>query len=313
MGPLADALCDSGAHTSYGGWPILDSPGCHSVAKSQYGSEFFLENAFCNASTLKNHNHTSFLFGFGSKPKAPVVQDADVEKMKHINDHGIEEFREIKKYTTGSVNARKELDSRINARLAVMKPLCQEYMRHTAELKGLAGAQCQAAQGRVNSADIDDTNAPWGCLSQEESGGEAEGTPVVLKGTRCSMGLRRLLCTARLDELEQGLAAPGEQFLPKHKNAKLEPGAEEHIHRHIRPEKKEGDAVTTASEGPNSENGDLGLPDEPEEETETLSMDEEVRQWCHPAFRLQVKPISEDLSRGVMAPTVEEAEQASTL
>lgn len=312
MGPLATALSDSVAH-GYGsrsGWSILESPGSHGIPKHRYSSESLLENVAVNASTLKRHNRTSFLFGFGSGSKAPEMKDDDVAKMKAINDHAVEELNEIKKWSSNSRNARKKLDETINARLAAMKPLCQEYMRHMAELKGLAGAQCQAAQGRVNSADIDDSNAPWGCLSQEVSGGESEGTPVVLQPTRCSMGLRRLLCTERLDELLQGRPAPGEQFLPHHKHAQLEPGAAEHIHKHTRPEKREGEAVTTNGDGPNSESGDLGLPEEPEEQPEELSMDEEVRQWCHPAFRLDIKPISEDLSRGVMAPTAADVEVA---
>merc|ERR1712118_358907 len=69
-----------------------------------------------------------------------------------------------------------------------------------------AGAQCQAAQGRVNAEDLTVIQGPQGCLAPDMSGAsETEpGTPVVLHSQRCTHGVKKLLCTERIAELERG-------------------------------------------------------------------------------------------------------------
>jgi hypothetical protein len=258
----------------------------------------------------RSHDHTSFLFGMGSKEETKEdtasAEDVDVKKINEVNKRSVAEFNAIKKWTSTSHDSRTKMDAAMNARIAQLRPLCHEYMRHLAELKGLAGSQCQAAQGRVNGADLDESNGPFGCLASDEAGSESNGTPVVLNGTRCTKGVRRLLCTERLAELLRGDPPPGEQFLKKRHHAQLEPGAEEHIHKHSHPDVKEGTAPPpSGTEGPTSANSELGLPEEPEEQSQSLSMDQEIRKWCAPGFRLMVSPISNDLSRGVLAPTID--------
>merc|ERR1712179_482135 len=102
----------------------------------------------------------------------------------------------------------------------------------------------------------------------------------VLNGTRCTKGIRKLLCTERLEELLRGDPAPGEQFLPKRHHTELEPGAEEHAHKHSSGNANpDATPPSSGTNGPNSENGEKGMPEEPEEELDAMSMDQEVRKW----------------------------------
>lgn len=96
-------------------------------------------------------------------------------------------------------------------------------------------------------------------------------------------------------------------MLEAQQHAKPEPGSEEHSHKHVQ-ETKEGEtgAPNASSDGPNSDAGEKGEPEPEEEQPHQLSMDEEFRRWCHPTLRLNVHPISENLSRGVLAPSVED-------
>merc|ERR1711918_68975 len=118
-------------------------------------------------------------------------------------------------------------------------------MKHRAQLMGLAGSQCLAAQGRVTAEDLTVVQGPRGCVAPDMSGstGTEPGTPVVLHEQRCEHGVQKLLCTERLNTLERGDPAPGEEMLQAQKHPKAEPGAEEHIHKHVA---KEGEAGTAS-------------------------------------------------------------------
>lgn len=301
MGPLARLLDASEPHDVH-----IDSSQPH---EHHLDTTWLLSGApRSHARTFTAQEQTSFLFGFGKtkSPEGSGHEDPDVQKITEVNKHAMDKFKIITDYNAGVRKSREALDKVIGARYAAMRPLCQEYMRHRAELSGLAGAQCNAAQGRVNAEDLDETNAPFGCLQPDQSGSEELGTPLTLHQTRCGTGLRKLACSERLAELSRGDPAAGEEMMQAQKHAEPEPGAAEHVHKHASPEEEGANPPATGTEGPDSDNGNAGLPEPVEEQPKLPSMDEEFRQWCHPAFRLNAQPISENLSRAVLAPTAED-------
>jgi len=252
---------------------------------------------------------TSFIFGVGEgKEPEKKKPDPDVEKLKTLGKSAHDNLAKITKFNNTLIDSRKELDAAITARYAEMQPLCKAYMAHRSELSGLAGAQCAAAQGRVNSEDLMGGVGPWGCLAAHPAGTKELGTPVVLHETRCAPGTTHLLCSERIAELARGDPAPGEEMIATKPLKTLEPGMAEHAHKDHGESQEGSGPPPTGSGGPGSENGDKGLPEPEEPEPVQLSMDQEFRKWCHPNFRLKVMPISESLSRGVLEPSLDDAE-----
>jgi len=262
------------------------------------------------------HDQTSFLFGLGAKDPSKTVADSDTDKVEHANKQSIDMYNQVMKHHSSVDGSRKALDAAMAAHHRAMRPLCQEYLRHRSEIMGLAGAQCRAAQGRVNAEDLSTFPGPRGCLAPDTPGSliAAPGTPVVLKEKRCEHGMKQLLCTERINTLLRGDPAPGEEMLQAQKHSAPEPGSEEHIHKHVQDnEAGETPPPNGASESANSENADKGLPEaeDVDKPPPTDSMDQEFRKWCHPSFRLNVQPISENLSRAVLAPSVEDEEPSA--
>lgn len=250
---------------------------------------------------------SSFIFGFTGGSSSHEETDHDAEKISHVNTQAQTDLHNIQNSRNAAPKARKALEQALKHRLEVMKPLCHEYMYHRAELLGLGGTQCQAAQGRINGMDLDDSHGPRGCLADTEVGKEPVGTPLVLSETRCTHGNRKLLCYERMEELARGDPAPGESpTILKHKRKEAEEhpaGERDHAHKKEGPPPEEGATPPPSADGA-TEASTKGNPEPPDEtgEEKPASMDEEFRLWCHPAFRLDVLPISEDLARGVIAP-----------
>lgn len=288
---------------------LTDTSASHDVSHSAPQAEepWILNAGFHgHARSYSAKDQTSFLFGSG---KDKSSGGADAAKVHEANKHSMDKFHEIKDHYDKVTTLRKDLDEVMAKHYAAMKPLCKEYMQHRAELSGLGGVQCQAAQGRVNAEDLETFEGPMGCLAPNASGsGDAlPGTPVTLQAARCTHGQRELLCAERLNELARGDPAPGEAMLLAQKHAKMaEPGAEEHIHRHVQEDNEgEGGPPSSSAEGGGTEAGEKGEPEPEDKDGENVmpSMDEEFRKWCHPVFRLAAQPISEDLSRAVLAPS----------
>jgi hypothetical protein len=283
------------------------------------------------ARSYTKQDQTSFLFFglFGDSTKktksstATVVsgeQDVAVsaeDKVKRANQHSIAKYRTVRDEFANATKLRKKLDKAMVKHVAAMKPLCKEYLRHRAEIMGLAGTQCLAAQGRVNAEDLQTFPGPTGCMKPNWSGSSevTPGTPVTLQEIQCSHGQRQLLCSERIAELERGDPAPGEEMLTAQRRPKSEPGAAEHIHKHAQEDSGgENGTPHALGEDAGSDSAKQGMPEpEDQDRQENLpSMDAEFRQWCHPVFRLAVQPISEALSRATLAPEADdEAMQVS--
>jgi len=311
---LLDHLDDHGLHDTFPAfigsrnvrW-LAGSADAGAIADRLSGIDALSPVALHRHASVQAHA-SSFLFGFGSSSKK-VETDPDAAKIAEVNSKARNDFGILSKYRGAAPQARKSLEEALKGRLEVMKPLCHEYMYHRSELLGLAGTQCQAAQGRINSADLDDSSGPHGCLADTQVGQEPVGTPLVLTETRCTHGNRKLLCYERMEELARGDPAPGESpttLVHKRKVAQEHPAGErsDHAHKTAPPPPAEGATPPPSGDGPGGDAAAQGNPEPPDEagEERPASMDEEFRLWCHPAFRLDVLPISEDLSRGVLAP-----------
>jgi hypothetical protein len=248
----------------------------------------------------------------GKSGGSTAAHDGEMDRINKVNDQSTKSYKDINEALDKTVTTRKELDEKMMEHYKAMRPLCQEYMKHRAELLGLAGQQCIAAQGRLNGEDLLTFDGPRGCKMPERSGSleNEPGTPLILHESQCQNGQKELLCTERLAQLERGDPAPGEDFLKPAEPEKLEPGEAEHRHEHLQ-EQNAGTALPNAKgEGPSGDHGMKGEPEEEDNDADNVgpSMDAEVRKWCHPAHRLNVPQISEDLSRGVLAPKADEGE-----
>merc|ERR1711908_187550 len=95
---------------------------------------------------------------------------SELKRIEEVNKVAIDQIKVIKEGDAEAASLRQDLDSHMGSRYAAMRPLCLEYMKHRAQILGLAGAQCQAAQGRVNAEDLTVVKGPNGCLAPDASG-----------------------------------------------------------------------------------------------------------------------------------------------
>jgi len=140
--------------------------------------------------------------------------------IKEANRLANDSFLKIQADAADVPRRRKALEAAMARHAEALRPLCQEYMRRQAELKTLAGPQCDAAQGRVNAAILGEGRAPKGCCKpfQGPAGRGAvpsedhwigAGPPIAkLPEAPCTGEARTLPCTARIAQLAHPTAPP---------------------------------------------------------------------------------------------------------
>jgi len=178
--------------------------------------------------------------------KPPDENEVAQRNISEENVKAAQAYARILKHQASIPQARAELDKAMSVDMSKVHDLCQKYMLERANLTGIAGVHCKAAQGRLNQSELTKgASNPTGCVNDDVD--DAPEAPEKLPDTRCSNGNRELLCSARLKELAEHEPAPGEP---------------------------------------------IGGP----------SMDERVREWCHPLFSLPSKYVSDELGSGLPDP-----------
>lgn len=148
----------------------------------------------------------------GEAHPADTIQEAN----RLANDS----FLKIQADAADVPRRRKALEAAMARHAEALRPLCQEYMRRQAELKTLAGPQCDAAQGRVNAAILGEGRGPKGCCEPRQGPAGRGAVPSEdhwigagppldkLPEAPCTGEARTLPCTARIAQLAHPTAPP---------------------------------------------------------------------------------------------------------
>mmetsp|Transcript_26804 Transcript_26804/g.61805 ORF Transcript_26804/g.61805 Transcript_26804/m.61805 type:complete len:429 (+) Transcript_26804:73-1359(+) len=193
--------------------------------------------------------------------KTPVQADASkaMQQIEKMAQDAQKRFNDIKTFMDATTADRKKLDAVMLEDMERLKPLCEQYTHQRAELLTLAAPQCSAAQGRVNALDWS-SDLVRGKIGKHCVPDRPAGTPGPEKPA-----LR--LTPAQCDFKSHQLLCQDRLMGMKH-------GAPSPTY--VKPEKGFGAAVATVP----------------------LSMDEQVRQWCHPFYDLGPGQITLALANG---------------
>eukprot|EP00403_Amphidinium_massartii_P009432 CAMPEP_0178416200 /NCGR_PEP_ID=MMETSP0689_2-20121128/23942_1 /TAXON_ID=160604 /ORGANISM="Amphidinium massartii, Strain CS-259" /LENGTH=526 /DNA_ID=CAMNT_0020037539 /DNA_START=59 /DNA_END=1635 /DNA_ORIENTATION=+ len=185
---------------------------------------------------------------------ARTLDESASDAMKRFND--------IRSFMDATKVDRKKLDAVMLENMQLLRPLCQQYTKQRAELLTLAAPQCEAAQGRVNALDWSSgfVRGRIGkhCVPDKPPGptmDEDAAPPLKLTPSQCDFKSHKLLCQERLSNLRSG--APSPTYVAS------------------KPPAKDDDTNTKDSTDHDDE-----VPSVP------VSMDAEVRHWCHPVYNL---------------------------
>lgn len=134
------------------------------------------------------------------------TKGSPAQRIRTANETAAELFEQIKIGSRATEPKRAMLDGALVKRMDALRPLCQAYLTHRAELTNLVKAECDAAQGRTNQAELGTNTGPPGCKANNIQPGSLQ---VQLPEAQCTRSRHELLCTARLKTFAAGKADGG--------------------------------------------------------------------------------------------------------
>jgi len=147
-------------------------------------------------------------FDDGQESDGKDVREAMVAKVREVNGPDEETFKGISRQADEAPKLRNKLDGAMSDHAKKLGKACRRYMLARADLSGIAGMHCEAAQGLLNRSDLGPLGAAGveGCVDDVPEGVALDKLPKA----SCERGSHRLLCWERLRELLEKDAAPGE-------------------------------------------------------------------------------------------------------